>query len=164
MRAMQLCGMSCIFFLLGYPVAHAQASNDSLYAFLIQDFFGSHPGPYLELAGLPTFIREKEAWRDSLSEKRIRFWDIEIGYTPTEEGLTSRSLRLPYTLELPLLEEDTLVFRDTLTRKELKHVFRESSPALQGEPPFRWERWGRPLVWGSAGIMLTTLLFYLRSP
>ena len=148
---------------IGSPLS-AQPSNDSLCAQLVHSFLTEHPGPYLELAGLPQKVTINPAWQDSSSQQRLRLWPIRVQYSLAQEGLISRNILLPYTLETPQLKEDTLRYSDMLTRKELKRVIQASSPELQGDPPFRWERWGRPLAWGGAGILLTTLLFYLRSP
>ncbi|MFN0200501.1 MAG: hypothetical protein ACKVTZ_03225 [Bacteroidia bacterium] len=151
--------LSCLFPMYLF----SQISNETICTQLLERYLAQKGTAYAKIrmeAVLP------KLWQiDSLSTKQLEIAKPVIQYQKIENKRYVRKVELFFTQEMAgEIESKKEIFQDTLTKRQLKKLFRTTKAEFQGENPFLFAKFVAPslVLVGSVAAIVT--LFYVRSP
>lgn len=146
-----------------YGSALAQPSNDQVYTRLLEGFLSEQSQAYQEIQGKPVAAFLPEIHIDTASRTTLRISTPTITYERLKPKLFIRSLKIRVSQRDSTTIRKTLSFADTLDRKAVLSVYKQSPYELQGDKPTDRARWLRPAFIVGASVGGIWALFFLRS-
>ena len=153
-------GVLCL--LLSLPV-WAQPSNSQVYRQLIEQYLQKHPENFRKVSGQILKDYFPPYTTDSTATATLQVFLPDLSYTREKRGVYVRKMDLSINRKDSVTVSRTLAYQDTLNRKQLRHIIRNSPEELQGDNPTRWGKWIGPTVLISTSIAGIVSLFFLRS-
>lgn len=152
-----------ICLLMGSKMGGAQPHNGEIYASLLASFLNDSIPGFKEIKGerVESYFPEVEV--DTLTRLKIRMGETQISYQQLDKKVIERKIGIPISLQDSMLRTKQLVYRDTLSLSEFKHIYKGSPMELRGDSPKVGAVWIRPIsiIGGTLAAILG--LFLIRS-
>ena len=141
----------------------AQSTNPQIYQQLLQQYLDDHPGPYRKISGQLLTNYFPPYTTDTTTARTLQVFSPELTYERLSKGIYRRNMHISINQKDSTTRSETVVFQDTLNRKQLRYVLKNSPDSLRGDNPTRWGKWVGPTTLIATSVAGIVSLFFLRS-
>ncbi|RMG23621.1 MAG: hypothetical protein D6730_14135 [Bacteroidetes bacterium] len=140
-----------------------QPHNGEIYRQLVQNYFSAHGNHFLRVQGQPLAEFMPPYTIDSLAGSSLIVGLPTVKYGRVGKRHFSRTLGLSLSLQDSSVRPMYVSYTDTLEKKVLLRLYRQSPDQLKGDKPTAMARWIFPLALISGSVGGVLALFFVRS-